>query len=164
MTTPTIRVFQPTDEAEVTALFAEFNDFFPAIDPLGRSISPAGADTVLTKRMIRETASQSGTILVAEVGKEIVGFIAGIIQTQSAEELLENTPAKAGRVIELFVRSDAQNKGVGKALMQQMEPYFTHQGCGLIYIQVFVPNHHAYAFYQRLGYANRNIDLIKELK
>lgn len=103
-------------------------------------------------------------IFVAEKNGRIIGFIAGIIQKQTPEELLDSLPARAGRVIELYVSAECRGGGTGKTLTQNIENYFIRQKCDLINIEVFAPNHHAHAFYQRLGYANRNIDLIKELK
>lgn len=58
--TISIRVFQPTDEAEIAALFAEFNDFFIDFDSFKRNIRMPGAGATLTRQMIARRLSEMG--------------------------------------------------------------------------------------------------------
>lgn len=159
----TIRKYQPNDKKEITKLFEDYLNYFTDIDPLKRSIHPPGANEAYAKRMINETSQKKGVIFVAEEDKQIIGFIAGIIQRQTEDILQLQIPSTPGRVIELYVKPKYRGKNIGKTLMQKMEQYYRGKECDIINIEVFQPNKNAHIFYKKLGYSDRIIDLIKIL-
>ncbi|MFX0116129.1 MAG: GNAT family N-acetyltransferase [Candidatus Hodarchaeota archaeon] len=117
-----------------------------------------------TQQLLEAVRKHDGLILVAEHDNRPIGFIAGIIYERTKEELLEATPARSGRVLELFVIQEYRDHKIGMALMERMEDYFRRKKCNVCRVEVFNPNKMAYRFYQALGYQNRMIDLIKVLR
>ncbi|MFA5303674.1 MAG: GNAT family N-acetyltransferase [Candidatus Nanoarchaeia archaeon] len=116
-----------------------------------------------TQNIIKKISKHEGIIILAYEQKKIVGCIAGIIEKQTKDDLLECIPMKDGRVLELFVSNEIRNKGIGKKLMKKVEDYFKRKKCDAIRIEVFEPNLLARKFYEKIGYAERIIDLIKKL-
>lgn len=158
-----IREYKSEDRNTIVNLFEDYLNYFTTIDPLKRSIHPHGANEAFTKRMIRETEKKDGVIYIAEENAQIVGFIAGIIQRQTKEDLLETLPSTPGRVTELYVKPEYRGKQVGKALMQKIEAFLRKKSCDVVIIEVFQPNKNAHEFYKSLGYSDRVIDLLKIL-
>jgi [ribosomal protein S18]-alanine N-acetyltransferase len=78
--------------------------------------------------------------LVAEEGKRIVGFI-----------LAEENPPLA-HIITLDVANSHRRKGLGSALMQQMEQHFVFQGIQSVLLETAVDNETGIAFWQHHGY------------
>ena len=101
---------------------------------------------------------------MAEDKRGVVGCIVGLIENQTKKELMENKPTKAVRIVELIVKKSCRKKGTGKKLMSEMEAYFEKMNCDAIRVEVFAPNKSAHKFYNRLGYEDRSIDLIKIIK
>ena len=93
-----------------------------------------------------------------------MGCIAGNIEQQSKDNLLECIPTKSGRILELFVSDSYRGLELGKKLMQKMEDYFQKNKCDVVRIEVFVPNKNTHHFYQNLDYSDRVVDMIKKLK
>ena len=114
--------------------------------------------------LVKDVAQKDGIIYVAEIDGSIVGFVAGTLSNSKPSYLLGYLPAKRGRVQELFVDNKYRGQKVGKLLMEKIEDYFKQQDCAFIRAEVFEPNNHAHNFYKRLGYKDRDIDMIKILK
>jgi GNAT superfamily N-acetyltransferase len=110
-----------------------------------------------------ERIGPDGLFLVTEIDGEIVGFVAAVVSDTTPEQELEVVPGRWGRVTELFVREGFRGCGLGSALMNRAEMFCREQGCETVRVEVFAPNQQAHRFYQRLGYADRDIDLIKTL-
>jgi GNAT superfamily N-acetyltransferase len=68
-----------------------------------------------------------------------------------------------GRITELFVREAFRGQGIGTALMARAEAFCRDRGCASVRVEVFAPNVAAHRVYRELGYADRDIDLIKLL-
>lgn len=47
--------------------------------------------------------------------------------------------------------------------MEKMEEYFGENGCDVARVEVFEPNVKTHSFYRKLGYQDRNIDMMKIL-
>jgi hypothetical protein len=47
--------------------------------------------------------------------------------------------------------------------MEKLENYFRVKGCDIVRVECFVPNVGAYAFYTKLQYHDRMIDMVKRL-
>lgn len=116
-----------------------------------------------TERLFETIGKNEGTAYVAELDDEIVGFIAGLIRTQSREDLHECIPSKDGRILELLVDAAHRTQGIGTMLMQKIEEYFRQKGCDVAGVEVFEPNVNAHQLYMKLGYRDRTVDMIKQL-
>ncbi|HEU5314754.1 MAG TPA: GNAT family N-acetyltransferase [Chloroflexota bacterium] len=48
-------------------------------------------------------------------------------------------------------------------MLERLERHFARAGCAAVRIEVFAPNHGARGFYERAGYRERNVELIRLL-
>lgn len=64
---------------------------------------------------------------------------------------------------ELVVSKNFQSKGIGQQLLDKMESYFKEVGCKGVLIDVFAYNVHAQKFYDKNGYFNRSIEIMKKI-
>ena len=82
----------------------------------------------------------SADCLIAEEGKELAGFI-----------LAESHPPLA-HIITLDIAATHRRKGVGSALLREIEEHFAYQGVQSVLLETAVDNESAVAFWQRHGY------------
>ena len=54
--------------------------------------------------------------------------IAGVIEVQSAEDMLGTIPSTSGRILELVIKKQHQGQGIGSMLVKRMEDYFPLKG------------------------------------
>jgi ribosomal protein S18 acetylase RimI-like enzyme len=158
-----IRPYQDNDSRAVCQMFEDFIDYLATLDPMGRVVKQAEYGKNYLDKTLKDLKNKDGVFLVAEVDEKIVGTGVAVIETLSPEDLMEVLPHKPGRVSELFVSSQYRRQGIGTTLMQHLETYLKQKGCNTIHIEVFAPNHLSHKLYERLGFSDRNIDLIKLL-
>lgn len=156
-----IRKYQPSDKPSIIKCMERFGDYLVTVDQMKRTRRMPGLGEWFTSKMLEEVDKNNGVIYVVENEGRIAGFIAGITLRQSKEELLESIPSKAGRIIELFLDERFRGQGIGTRLIEKMEEYFRQNGCDVSRVEVFEPNIKAHNFYRKLGYQDRNIDMIK---
>ena len=159
-----IREYRESDLIEVSNLVDEFQDYLISLDHLSRMRRLPSYGTEHTNSILKEVGEQSGKLLLATDNNRVIGLIAGTIKLQTPEDLLESNPTVDGRVTELYVSPSYRNSGIGKILMEKMEAYLIERGCNAIRIFVFESNVLARNFYEKLGYEERLIDLIKIVK
>lgn len=85
------------------------------------------------------------------------------ISATTPEQELEVVPGTWGRITELFVRAPFRGQGIGTALMARAEAFCRDRRCATLRVEVFAPNQAAHRFSRQLGYADRDIDLMKPL-
>ena len=100
---------------------------------------------------------------MAQQDQDIVGCIAGIIEEQSTEDLLGTIPSKSAPILELIIKNEHRDQGIGSMLIKRMEDYFRIKGCDFVRVKVFVHNTDAREFYARQQYSDRVIDMVKKL-
>jgi ribosomal protein S18 acetylase RimI-like enzyme len=88
--------------------------------------------------------------------------ILGVAIAQLREELLSHAPSAHLEV--LVVRGDAEGRGIGKALIEQIERAVQARGAQSITLHVFASNTRARAVYKRAGYTEELIRCIKYLE
>jgi len=158
-----IRKYKPSDKPSIVRLMEKFGDYLVTIDQMKRTRRMPDYSEYFTNKMLEDVNKHTGIIYIAENEGRIVGFIAGMIPRQSQEESLETVPSKAGRITELFIDEQFRGQGIGKRLIEKMEEYFRQNGCDVSRVEVFEPNVKAHNFYQKLGYQDRSIDMLKNL-
>lgn len=158
-----IRPYKETDSHTISEMFNQFIDYLDVLDPMRRVVRHPEYGVKVLTNTLHEVAEKDGTFLIAEIDGNIIGFGVAVINKLSEEDLLETFPHVPGRVTELFVDVRYRGKGVGSRIMSDMEAYLKEKGCQTVHIEVFAPNIKTHRLYQRLGYADRNIDLIKIL-
>lgn len=158
-----IRDYEPLDRPHLIKCVEGLQDYLIGIDQMKFTRRMPKYGEYFTQKLLEEVHRKNGVIYVAEHKGRIVGFIAGIVYERSEEELLEAYPLKSGRILELFIDSDYRGQGVGSMLTEKMERSFRQSGCGVSRVEVFEPNVKAHHFYEKLGYGDRIIDMIKKL-
>lgn len=99
-----------------------------------------------TKAGLRYFLTQNGAqCLVAEEDRRIVGFLV-------AEE---NRPL--GHIITLDVDAKQRNRGIGTALLKEMEAILAARGVKAILLETAVDNETAVAFWQKHGYRSKAV-------
>ncbi len=83
----------------------------------------------------------SADCLIAEEGKQLAGFI-----------LAESHPPLA-HIITLDIAAAHRRKGVGSALLREMEGHFAYAGVRSVLLETAVDNEVAIGFWQRHGYS-----------
>jgi GNAT superfamily N-acetyltransferase len=159
----TFRPYEAVDRDVLIALFEEFQDGFVDMDPLRRTRRMPGygeAAVAGAERIVREEA---GLFAVAEDETGVIGFVVASVHRTTPAQELDGPPEMWGRVDELFVRQTLRGRGLGRELMEHAERFLRATGCTSVRVSVFAPNVLVHAFYRGLGYADRDIDLIKLL-
>lgn len=160
----TIREYEPKDFDEILPLADRFEDYLIALDDMGRLRREKGFAQQYLSYTIQEMQQKNGKFYVAYDGEKLIGGIVGVHEENSPQLTVEQGERKCGRVSELFVEEEYRGQGIGKLLMEKMENYFRETGCDDIIIESIFPNKNAQGFYKSLGYKERSIELLKELK
>jgi ribosomal protein S18 acetylase RimI-like enzyme len=158
-----IRPFQQRDRSACERLMDAFGDELAAMDPYGRVIRAEGMGRHALKRMLRRAADNEGVVLVAEDDGEVIGFASGEVYRRMPDERFEVIDYVNGEVTELYVASQARRRGAATALLASLDDHFRERGCGAVRIEVFVPNASARAFYEKLGYEERDLAVFRLL-
>lgn len=106
--------------------------------------------------MLAETTIRHCT-LVAEKN----GIAAGFIHVRESTD--EISGESSATVPLLAVADKAQGAGVGKFLMNAAEAWAKEQGFRLLHLEVFSTNAQALGFYQKNGFEQETINMIKPL-
>ncbi len=114
------------------------------------------------EKTMNEVKKCDGKIFLAVESEKVIGMIAGIINNED-ESTYDFKVPKRGRVTELVVSKKCRSNGIGKQLLNKMESYFKEVGCKGILIDVFAYNENAQKFYEKNGYFNRNIEVMKKI-
>jgi len=112
---------------------------------------------------VTEQCQNSGLILIAECDGVLAGFAAGIIEDTDEITALECYPITSGNLLELYVREEFRQHGIGTQLMEHTESYFRRNNCTYMRTEVFSPNKLALDFYHGLDFHERDFHLMKRL-
>jgi GNAT superfamily N-acetyltransferase len=119
----------------------------------------------LSERLVRQALSSSSSpsgpdagVLIAE---DPEGAPLGFIHVESAEDFFSGRPQ--GYVANLAIEAAAEGRGVGRALMEAAEAWTRARGMGELTLYVFAHNQGARAFYERLGFAEDSLKLVRTL-
>jgi len=85
--------------------------------------------------------------------------ILGVVLARLRAELLSHAPSAHLEV--LVVRGDAEGRGIGQALVDEIERAVRERGARSLTLHVFASNTRARAVYERLGFAGELIRYIK---
>ncbi len=107
-------------------------------------------------------ADRNIALLIAEAGGELVGFVHAIVRDTPAFPVF--VPRRYAIVDGIVVKSEFQNHGIGRMLMDKMQAWATANGATSIELNVYEFNETAISFYERLGYQTFSRKMSKELK
>jgi len=160
-----VRPERPEDQRALDRLMVELQDHVASLDSFGRNRPGASFDVQEYFKNLRDKLRNGdGRIFVAESNGNVIGFVAGSVMETSLQDLLEAFSSRDGQVHELIVASGQRGKGVGAGLMREMEKYFSEQGCAFVKVGCFAPNTSAHDFYEKCGFQDRYVVLMKKLK
>ncbi len=110
------------------------------------------------RAILKQIKKKKDLFLVAEENK-IIGYCCGSIKQEHKEFFI---PMWTGYVKALSIKKEAQGKGLGSVLMDEMEKWFKLKKCKLVYLHVFA-NNPAVKFYKKRAYKELCYFLGKEL-
>jgi ribosomal protein S18 acetylase RimI-like enzyme len=108
----------------------------------GIHVSPSDSPGEITRKLERDP----DLFLVAEDDKRIVGAVLG------------GFDGRRGLVYHLAVESGRRGRGIGSALMNELEARLKTRGCRKAYLMVAPENPEAKAFYERLGWEIMDVE------
>lgn len=152
------------EKQAVIKLMEDLQDYLISIDPLNRTRRLPEYGEVYVNDLFEKIQENFGVIYLAKLDDEVVGLIAGVIESSSAIDEVESVPTKTARILELIVSEKHRGLNIGTLLMAEIEKYFLTENCDLIRVEVFEPNQNAHRFYEKCGYGDRVIDMIKVIK
>lgn len=155
------REYRRVDEAQVISLIEELVDFLASLNPMRERKKDFGQAYLHT--LVDEKSQAEKVLLLAFDGETTVGFCSAHIHNLGQVERLEFKPHRTGMVKDLYVKKDFQGKGIGTALLTDIEKILRSKGCGFVEINVFSQNHAARDFYKAMHYTEHTISMIKKL-
>lgn len=156
--------YNPVHKTILASFMDGLQDYLVSVDYFGTLTRPRGYGIKYVNNLLKEIKAGKGIILFAAEDDCMVGVIAGIIDVLPVGETVGHKKKyKSARVLELYVDPNFRGKKIGFFLMDEIEKYFLKKKCDQIKVEVYIPNKNAHAFYQKQGYQNESIDLIKRL-
>lgn len=156
-----IRHYTTNDLPILEKFMERLTDYLSSIDSLKRIERKPEYGKIYTQHLLDELEKHQGFIYFAEENDSPIGCVVGAIYKQEPHEQIENIPALYGRVLELYVDQSYRSVGTGKLLLTKAEEEFIKADCTALLIEVMTDNKQAHEFYQRLGYQDRMVDMIK---
>ena len=107
-------------------------------------------------------ADENVALLVAEAGKDLVGFVHAVLRDAPAVPFF--VPRRYVVVDAVVVRSGLQKHGIGRRLMDEAQAWAVAKGATSIELNVYEFNETAISFYEGLGYQTFSRKMSKELR
>ena len=145
---------------DVKNLLLELQEHIHSVDPEGYNIVGVNYREMSFLDTMEDVKKYNGKIMLYVENDEVLGMVIGLINNDIEETYNFRAP-KRGRISELVVKKDVRSKGIGSMLLKSMEDYLHSVGCESILIGVFAYNNEAVKFYEKNGYHNRMLDMIK---
>lgn len=137
-----VRIADPLDAAEISALLYEFN---------GEALCP--------KDLAQRLAEVQGleTVFLGETD----GSLAGLLVLRTAPTLSD--PADWAEITEMYVRTGCRRKGVGRALVGAAAEYARARGCTEVHLLVDPENAVGLAFYSALSFCRDSWEMVRQI-
>lgn len=145
---------------DVKNLLLELQEHIHSVDPEGFNIVGVNYRELSFADTMEDVKKYDGKIMLYVENNEVLGMVIGLINNEIEETYNFRAP-KRGRISELVVKKNVRSKGIGSILLKSMEDYLHNEGCESILIGVFAYNNEAVKFYEKNGYHNRMLDMIK---
>ncbi len=158
----TIRPAVAQDADGITRVYLESADYHAGLDA-ERYWIPS-AEAILARyragRQHPPEAAGKAVTLVAEMGREIVGFV-DIQLTRSPDPM--HRELLYCHIVEIAVSKSHHGHGIGTHLLSAAEAWGREQGAEFASLEYLAANQRAAVFYERLGYRPAHIMAIKRL-
>ena len=139
---PKLREAKPSDDERIVELIHE----------LGHEI-----DEKHVRRNLKALGKADELPIVATLDKQVVGLIGIHIMTTI------HRPAPVGRIPVLVVAKEAQELGIGRMLVAEVERRLKKAGCQIVEVTSNDRRGAAHAFYRHMGYERTSIRFMKKL-
>jgi ribosomal protein S18 acetylase RimI-like enzyme len=156
--TVSLRDATPADLPFLRALAARLVDFGELTTRDPAAVVTSSERTL--EEAVTQVAQGSATVAVL-VAVEPNGTRLGCVQMQRGEEHFSGQPEVYVGV--LAVTAEAEGRGVARALTAGVEAWARQQGCARIALEVFAANGRARAFYERSGFVEDSLRVVKRL-
>jgi GNAT superfamily N-acetyltransferase len=144
-----VRVATPHDYEALCGLFRELDEFHVRARP--DFFKPIEGPARTREQVDRWLADPGSTILVAEVGTDIVGL--AVLLTRPPSPFAGAVPRKVIELDNLVVRGGLRSRGIGRSLLEAMMDWSREQGATHIEVAVHAVNGAARRFYRRFGFS-----------
>ncbi len=155
--------FNKEHTEQVKDLLVQLQEYIVTLDKNKLNIITPQYREMYFKKTLKDIRKNKGKMFVAVDNTNVVGFVCGYIETYTKWDKIDYVCPKKGVITELVVDKNIRGGGVGKQLMQQMEDYFKSLKCEYVLLQVFAQNQGGKNFYDKLGYENSLINMLKKL-
>ena len=139
----TIRPATKNDQELIRQLWLEFQAELPEPEYLRETWEDAWSDLAQTVR--------EGVALIAEEEERAVGFVFCILGERGR---------KTAHVTDIYVRPDARNKGIGRALLAGILEPARAAGLDHVSLEVLIRNSDARRLYERLGFTAVDVFMV----
>ncbi len=155
-----IRDYDPAQHRDqVKSCVVELQEFERALEPS----LPRGkdmADAYLTFLLDR-CSKAAGRVLVAEVVRRVVGFVAVFARVAPEEPDEDQTPY--AYISDLVVLPRYRRRGIGRALLEHAEALVGTSGARILRVGVLAKNEPAAKLYRAAGFSDYQLHLVKRL-
>lgn len=114
-------------------------------------------DEKAVRKNLSRLAKAGETPLVATLDKQVVGLV-GLHRMVAVHR-----PAPVGRINVLVVAEEAQDRGIGRILVEAAEQWCRKAGCKILEVTSNDRRTAAHAFYRHLGYERTSMRFMKAL-
>ncbi len=155
-----IRPYRHTDAAAITALIEELQRHERQFEP--RMTAPETIEDWYLDHLQSQCAKHDGTLFVAEVDGEVVGFVNVLARVASTD--IDEDAYNYAYISDVAVRESHRGQGIGTALLAAAETYARDHGARWLRIDVLAAKEDAARLYRRTGFADRALQLEKPLR
>lgn len=148
-------------QEDVKALLIELQEYVVSIDKLNLNIVSDKYKDGYFEKTYEQVINGDGKIFLCVENGKAIGMIAGHVRQYEECDRLDYKCPKMGVIEEFIVSKSARADGIGSKLIVEMENYFKSLECEFIMLDVFAYNENARRFYERKGYQERMVTLIK---
>ncbi len=146
------------DAATIARLYMEAAD--EAVDREPTHFHPPNMEAI-QRQYAGKAPSDDEFLVVAEKDEEVVGFVqARLVRPREQETMIR--PRTGAFVEELAVASDHRKCGIGRMLVAAVEEWIRERSGELVMLDTGTKNEGARRFYERIGYREIGVVLIKE--
>lgn len=156
-----VRAARPEDRPALVAFMAALQDFERELEA-NRNPGPGMADRHLAALEGWAAGHPGGSVLVAEAGGQVIGFLVTGIDEELGDYVLPQNRL-VGRLSDLWVAPGARGQGAARALIAAAEARLKAAGVKRAEVTAVQGNAAALELYARLGYAPYEVTLAKGL-
>ena len=155
----TVRSATPADYKSLYLIFAELDEQHAGILP---EVFRRASFKEVSQHLNSLLSEADNSLLVAESGREVVGFIRLSIRESPSVPIM--VPRRYAHVNDIAVRKDFQRRGAGEALILEAEKWAKSKGVNTLELNVWEFNRAAFAFYQKMGYVTSSRHMWKHIQ